>query len=525
LSDDGFDDDDMIEIRPDVGMYAAFARLRYEPWYALAELVDNALQSYQINREALMEAHHGAFRLSVSINVFDDLIEIRDTAAGIARSDFPRAFRPARRPPDTDGLSEFGLGMKAAASWLAKHWSVRTSALGEPAESTIAFDIPKITTEHLHRLPAIVKDAEASAHYTILTLQSLNVKIKPAMLAKIKRHLASIYRMFLREGSLELRLQGEPLTHAPVACLIAPRFDEPGGPALEWRKEFSLTLDATHRISGWAGLLKKGSVDNAGFAVFRRRRLIEGSDGEAYRPKAVFRTSNSYTYQRLVGELNVEGFGVSHTKDGIQWDDFEEEILAWLRGELDREPLPLLQQAEGYRARPRRPRASLASAASDTQTVLAQRVPPLVESQLQRDPDSTPLPTALTSKPPEAGCETQLSLSHLGQSWSVSVELINDETTYDWLEIAKEERTPAEHLLHIRVNVAHPFLVRFAAPGGVELNAFVRLGAGLAIAEVTARATGVRQAGTIRRNLNQLLRDALAEPFSSGAEGEDDNDA
>jgi hypothetical protein len=331
--------------------------------------------------------------------------------------------------------------------------------------------------------------------------------------------------MFLREGSLELRVQGEPLAHAPVACLIAPRFDDPNGPPLEWRREFSLVLSDTHRISGWAGLLSKGSVANAGFAVFRRRRLIEGSDGEAYRPEALFRKSNSYTYQRLVGELNVEGFSVSHTKDGIQWDDWEEEILSWLRTELDREPLSLLQQAEGYRARPRRPRASLASAASDTQTVLAQRVPPLVESQLQRDPETTPLPTALTAMPLAARCETKLVLSHLGQQWCVSVELICDETTYDWLEIAKEERTPAEHLLHIRVNVAHPFLVRFAAPGGVELNAFVRFGAGLAIAEVTARATGVRQAGTIRRNLNQLLREALAEPVALSAPAEDDHDA
>jgi hypothetical protein len=53
----------------------------------------------------------------------------------------------------------------------------------------------------------------------------------------------------------------------------------------------------------------------------------------------------------------------------------------------------------------------------------------------------------------------------------------------------------------------------------------VRLGAGLAIAEVTARATGVRQAGTIRRNLNQLLREALSDPAQPSAGGEDALDA
>ena len=71
-------------------------------------------------------------------------------------------------------------------------------------------------------------------------------------------------------------------------------------------------------------------------------------------------------------------------------------------------------------------------------------------------------------------------------------------------------------MLQLRMNVAHPFLLRFVSPGGSELVMFARLAAALAISEVTARAAGVPQAGTIRRNLNQLLKDAFsgpAEPF------------
>ncbi len=37
---------DSVEIRPKAGMFAAFARLNYKPWFALAELVDNAVQSF-----------------------------------------------------------------------------------------------------------------------------------------------------------------------------------------------------------------------------------------------------------------------------------------------------------------------------------------------------------------------------------------------------------------------------------------------------------------------------------------------
>ena len=506
-----------VEIRPEVAIYAAFARLNYRPWYALAEFVDNALQSYLANREALSIADGDTLRLLVTIEISEDRIEIRDNAAGIAGEDFPRAFLPASPPPDTSGLSEFGLGMKAAACWFSRRWSVRTAALGEGIERTITYDIPAITREHLERLPVTESKVGPRDHYTIVTLESLNVRPKTATLTKIKRHLASIYRMFLRDGSLQLRIGDEILAYSEPAFLEAPRFDDLRSTAVRWRKEFSLELDEHHRISGWAGLLSRASVASAGFSVFRRRRLIEGSYGEAYRPEALFRKSNSYTFQRLVGELNVEGFTVSHTKDGVQWEEWEGDLLAWLRGELNREPLPLLNQAEGYRARPDRRPVTLAQVATDAQRVVAQRVPPLVDAQLERPPDSAALPASLTPAEPDARREADLVLSHGGQRWRVSIELISDESVYEWVEIATQERRPDEQYVQIRVNVAHPFIVRFCSPGGTELTAFVRLGAALAISEITARAAGTRQAGTVRRNLNELLHDALAGPIELAA--------
>jgi hypothetical protein len=501
-----------VEIRPEVAIYAAFARLNYKPWYALAEFVDNALQSYLANRDSLCATDGAGYRLLVSIDISDDRIEVRDNAAGIAGHDFPRAFLPASPPADTTGLSEFGLGMKAAACWFSKRWTVRTSALGEATERTITYDIPAITRQHLERLPVTESPTVSRNHYTVLTLESLNVQPKTTTLGKIKRHLASIYRMFLRADSVELRVDGELLTYAEPTFLEAPRFDDPRGPSVRWRREFSLELDERHRIWGWAGLLGRASVASAGFAVFRRHRLIEGSHGEAYRPETLFRKSNSYSYQRLVGELNVEGFTVSHTKDGVQWDEWEEDLLAWLRGELNKEPLPLLNQAEGYRARPGRQPATLAQVATDTQRVVAQRVPPLVDAQLERPPDNAALPATLPPAEAEARREADLVLLHAGQRWRVSIE------------IATEERRPREHFVQIRVNVAHPFIVRFCTPGGTELTAFVRLGAALAMSEITARAAGTRQAGTVRRNMNELLHDALAGPVDLAEPDEGDGD-
>ena len=162
---------DVILIRPEVAMYAAFARLNYKPWYAFAEFVDNSLQSALTNMDALQRAAGGTYRLLVEIDASEEGVDVRDNAAGIHQRDYARAFLPASPPPDTSGLSEFGLGMKAAASWFARRWSVRTSALGEPVERTITFDIPKIVETSCEHLDPVERNVPGNEHYTTLTLR------------------------------------------------------------------------------------------------------------------------------------------------------------------------------------------------------------------------------------------------------------------------------------------------------------------------------------------------------------------
>src|SRR5207247_10447915 len=98
-----------------------------------------------------------------------------------------------------------------------------------------------------------------------------------------------------------------------------------------------------------AALRETGSTSGAGFELYRRGRLIQGSADEGYRPEMIFGRSNSFTYQRLFGELQLEGFDVSHTKDGFRWDEHEDVFLEYLKEELNKPPLRLLDQAEGYR--------------------------------------------------------------------------------------------------------------------------------------------------------------------------------
>lgn len=506
----------MIQIRPEVAMYAAFARLNYRPWYALGEFVDNSLQSGISNLDRLRKQEGDDYKVVVTIDLSDTEILICDNAAGIHQSDFERAFLPASPPKDTSGLSEFGLGMKAAASWFARQWSCRTSALGEATERTLSFDIPTIVATNCQHLKAVETPAQLSDHYTTLSLRDLQVKPHGRTIGKIADHLRSIYRVFLRDGLMELRFNGESLTFEPPVFLTARPHASPDADAVQWRKSLELDMGDGHRVRGWAGILQRASVTNAGFAIFRRRRLIQGSHGEAYRPEKIFGKSNKFVYQRLVGELEVEGFSVSHTKDGVQWDDWEEDILEWLKDELDRSPLRLLDQAKHYRAREATAgKNSAGDATRDTSKVIAQHLAPVVDDQLEAEPDERPLDEALAPALTTAAQSerVELELVHANRRWSVTVELVSDPAREAWYELAERGGELTE--IHIRVNLTHPFMVRFVGPDGDEIIPFTRLAAGLAIAEITAREAGGK-AGTMRHNLNQILRSALSGPIQRG---------
>ena len=81
-------------------------------------------------------------------------------------------------------------------------------------------------------------------------------------------------------------------------------------------------------MEGWVGVLQKGSRAKAGFSILHRKRLIKGWP-DSWRPEKVFGVGgrNDLINQRVVGEVNLEEFEVSHTKDEINWNGLEEELV------------------------------------------------------------------------------------------------------------------------------------------------------------------------------------------------------
>ena len=336
-------------------------------------------------------------------------------------------------------------------------------------------------------------------------------------IAKIKEHLSDIYRAYTREGSLVLRFNGEELTYTEPAVLVAPAYNEdndPVGDAQEWRISLDdFDFGVGLRASGFAALRQTASTKYAGFSLFRRRRLIEGSGDEKYRPRTIFGGPNDFAYQRLFGELHLEGFHVSHTKDGFRWDDNEEPFLELLKDRLNDESKPLIRQARNYRARPAKHTLKEAAEGSTARTARSlKRHGAAAVKSAAADPIVRTTPEALP--PAEMASRRVVDLDFENRYWRVVLELSDDPAVGDWFAISQAvvtgEEAAGRELLGLRLSLRHPFMERFIGADQERLDPLVRVVCALGLAEKAARDSGVEYAGTIRHKMNKILTMAFS---------------
>ncbi len=513
-----------IEIRPEVTMLSVLRHLNYKAWFAIAEFIDNALQSYLANRETLEELHGPGFKLLVEVRIDTNgsgKIVVTDNAAGISGADFPRAFRAAQVPVDRSGLSEFGMGMKSAACWFAEAWSVRTKSIDEVVERTINFDIRHIVDNKIESLNTETRTVDSAAHYTVVSLRGLHHIPQGRTLGKIKEHLASIYRMFLRDGRMILKFNEELLSYASPAVLSALPYASPGVPVNKtnalpvlWKKDISLDFGKGQKVTGFAALREIGSTPFAGFALFRRDRLIEGSYDESYRPSFIFKQTNSYPYQRLFGELHVEGFEVSHTKDGFRWEEYEDIFLDCLKGELETEPLDLLAQADNYRALPSRKSIetrAVAATASVAQYLERDIAPLLVEAH-SNPTDAPPLPDTLPSSALQAS-ERTVQIDDGNWLWAITIRTTVDPAREEWLRLAKQESLDDDservRRLCIELSLAHPFSSEFLGANNENVELFLRIATAVSISLVLSEDISGDAPEVVLYHFNYMMRGAL----------------
>lgn len=502
---------DKVSIRPQVTMLSVLKHIEYQTWFALAEFIDNAIDSYLKNENAIKEIEGNNFQLEVKveINEPENRITIRDNACGIGKDHYSRAFRAAEVPPDNSGLSEFGMGMKSAACWFADNWCVTTTALGEDNIKKVDFDMQRIFEDKLEELDVETKPCDKKHHYTIVELFNVNRIPKRKGVGKVKDHLRSIYREFIRKGVLKLTLNGEELTFNDPKILNVPRHDVPNGEPILWRKEINFDIEEGLSVQGFVAIREKASTAEAGFALFRRGRVIEGSFDEGFRPDFIFGAPNSYRYQRVFGELHLDGFSVNFTKKGIQWDENLDIFLRLLKDDISSKDFPLLQQAEQFRVRAtvveyKAAVKALEETVNDFEKKAPQAVADVINSVSKvAEPEQDQLTKT------EQTLHREFDLRFNKTDWKISIELSYDLSLTELIEVGdsfiKEKvNNSSVRQIGIRLSLTHAFMVEFAGADTSKIEPILRIAAAFGLSEIIAKDSYKNQ-GEVRRNFNELI--------------------
>jgi hypothetical protein len=513
----------VVNITPDGGIFGIFRNLNYKPWYALGEFVDNAIsawEKWEKTAEGIPRPKKVRVEIEIGASGAEPYIEIRDDATGIAYKYFDNAFKVAKVPEDTTSLNEFGMGMKTAAFWFSNNWTVRTSFIGEPKIRTMRFDLKRILSSSENSLEIKPEESltKPETHFTTVRLVNLNQIPKGKTVGKIKEHLTDIYRVFMAEGSLDLIFNGELLKYSPPALMNEPKVDDPEGDRIEWRRDFDFTIPSTgHRVHGWVGLRIPGSTSLAGFALFRKKRLIVGSNDETYRPSEIFKNSNSFTWQRLIGDVHLDHrIKVSHTKDGFLWDDGEEEeFIAGILGVLKQPEMDFLRQAENFRTRgekfdEKKVEKALVSIKSTLQHSIPESIEvisPVLEDIKSQIPESLPkdVGTITDSK------EIELKVDTMNHGlWLVRLTVVQNEAVSNFFTLGSKREVAGgsgRALTHIdvKVNLAHPFVERYLGANQENAELVLAFAASLSIALSLGKSVGANS-NYIIDYLNDVLR-------------------
>jgi Histidine kinase-, DNA gyrase B-, and HSP90-like ATPase len=302
----------------------SYKRLPYKPWHALAEFVDNSTQSYFNNKAALDKLYEeeGA-SLEVSI-VYekdgDGLMRITDNAMGMSRDELVHAMHIGLPPAYADGRSRYGLGMKMAACWFGDNWKIVTKKLGETTEYTVTIDVKKASAGDDDLRESTVENLSPGLHYTTIEITHLNHRPAGRTIGKIRQFLAGMYRLDIQNKQLVLQWQNSPLDASVDWQFLKNALGEP------YEKKFDFEVNGK-KAWGWVGILDNGGRPKAGFAIVHKGRMVQ-TWPEAWHPESLYgqtQGSNDLVNQRLVGEIHLDEFDVSHTKDDIHWVDDEED--------------------------------------------------------------------------------------------------------------------------------------------------------------------------------------------------------
>ncbi len=545
-----------IDAGADLGILQILKSVSYTTAEAIAEFVDNSVQSYIDNKDDLLKINKN-YKLEVEIVCTPTTITIRDNAAGIEDKVFQLALKTAAITNDLKvrskkkskkSLNEFGMGMKAAAYWFTNTWSITTKSIYEKKNKTVNIDLEKLIKNGSGEINSKDYEENSKKGYTIITLKNLHQHISSHK--TITSRLGSIHRKFLNKdinifytGGKDKKFQKFKITYEQPKLRIEP----PTAPYENWINEHKSNLKSARakklrpseikwkiptnfefgvikkglKASGYVAKMDSQARDVGGIYYFRNKKLLEGP---VFPEELGFQVGSS-SYNAIYGEIEFDGPESVFTKNALNIDDRDREdfgikLKHILREDYEKSGSSLLKQLrianvkindlydqekkllqgkinaddlEDYRHSQKHHGIDVANKA-------------LMKNKntkdLSKDPKK-PLPN-FDGKVTPVDLAKDIKIGN--KKYTFKLQQTYEEKASDpWLDYGIDEKNK---IITIRISMAHPFITNYFLGNSREkIQQGIKLFAQyLIISENTAREVhGVKRPQVIRENINKIL--------------------
>ncbi len=354
-----------VDVSPEMQLYKILQRQSYGVETALAEFIDNSIQSFLDKRKAITSVSNQNQRLNIKINVdtIEKEISIEDNAAGINRKDFQRAIRmghPEDSPHHQKSLSIYGIGMKSAAVWFSDYWTIETSCVSSSEKLSMTFNLNDLLAKNESSVTVESHSIEPKAHFTKITLVGHFRDDSESFFSEtVLPYLIETFYKFLNFLDIEIYHDGIRL-YTNKANITAPQpmnypiVDKKSIPInkdyITWRKRLEFDYN-NKKVKGVILIRKVGSYKQPGIRLLRNNRVIVGTTIKPNIPDELLGTKNKYAAQRIYGEFHLDEFQVNFMKTNFDESlgDFYKKVGELISEENSEQDF--IQQATNYRKR------------------------------------------------------------------------------------------------------------------------------------------------------------------------------
>lgn len=290
-----------VHIPPDPSIFTRLAATNMPIERAIAELVDNSIDSFLANRAAL--AKLGIQGATVKVTFGQD-VTVADNCSGMLEQDLIDAFclGKSKKGKIAAGLGligRYGLGMKAASMVLGKRMTVRTKTASDDKALELTLDADGLEKHGWYIDPP--KSVKVDwKHGTEVVIGRLHRTYSRPTRDRVIETCARLFRHYIKSGDLHLLIDD---------MHVAPH-EEATKPGTY--RELSIKLGAGEGvIKGWVGMMNKvqSHSGNYGFTLVRNKRVVDEY------VKIGIRKSNWES--KIVGELFLDNWDVDFTKARI----------------------------------------------------------------------------------------------------------------------------------------------------------------------------------------------------------------